>query len=436
MPRATKTDPSSDLIVRAVTMDASILAKFPHDSHALGPFLGKLPPEVLAVVVKKLGWFRTTFAMAGKTCREAVERAADEPERRARPLIEEYRRYFWIPKRIEPTPTIPLVCKGVDPEHRRRSIRGVVGEEGSHRVDPLVAAAAEGDIDALEWLTERLTAKSWKLTPVESHIVTSCAVEEGRIESIVWLCARGFEWGDWTCCAAAGGGHLEVLQWGRANGCPWDESTCYHAAMGGQLEVLKWLRANGCPWNEGTCYHAAKGGHLEMLKWAQDNGCPWDERTCYEAAQGGHLEVVKWLHANGCPGNEGTCYHAAMGGHLEVLKWAHQNGCPWDADTCYYMAMKGHLEMLKWAQDNGCPWNEKTRAAAAFGGHLEVLKWARANGCPWDMQTCISALSRGHTEVFQWARDNGCEWDDKYADLAGQIRVMGLAASEAGCAVM
>ena len=79
-PRATKTDPSSDLIVRAVTMDASILAKFPHDSHALGPFLGKLPPEVLAVVVKKLGWFRTTFAMAGKTCREVVERAADEPD--------------------------------------------------------------------------------------------------------------------------------------------------------------------------------------------------------------------------------------------------------------------------------------------------------------------------------------------------------------------
>ena len=191
LPRATKTDPLSDLIVRAVTMDASILAKFPHDSHALGPFLGKLPPEVLAVMVKKLGWFRTTFAMAGKTCREVVERAADEPERRATPLIEEYRRYFWIPKRIEPTPTIPLVCKGVDPGQRRRSIRGVVGEEGSHRVDPLVAAAAEGDIDALEWLTERLTAKSWKLTPDESHIVTSCAVEEGRIESIVWLCARG-----------------------------------------------------------------------------------------------------------------------------------------------------------------------------------------------------------------------------------------------------
>jgi hypothetical protein len=381
-PRATKTDPSSDLVVRAVTMDASIFAKFPHDSHALGPFLGKLPPEVLTVVVKKLGWFRTTFAMAGKTCREVVERAADEPERRATPLIEEYRRYFPIPKRFEPTPTIPLVCKGVDPEQRRRSIRRVVGEEGSHRVDPLVAAAAEGDIDALEWLTERLTAKSWKLTPDESHIVTSCAVEEGRIESILWLCARGFEWGDWTCCTAA---------------------------RAGQLETLKWLRENRCPWDGETCTHAAANGHLVEMQWARENGCPWDERTCAAAAGGGHLEVLQWARANGCPWSEGTCYHAAKGGHLEVLKWARANGCPWSEGTCF---------------------------AAADGGHLQVLKWARANGCPWDVKTCMSALSRGHPEVLKWARDNGCEWDDKYAHLAGKARVMERAVSEEGCAVM
>ena len=55
-------------------MDDSILAKFPDDDHALGPFLGNLPPEILDVVVEKLGWFQTTFAMAGSTCREAVGR--------------------------------------------------------------------------------------------------------------------------------------------------------------------------------------------------------------------------------------------------------------------------------------------------------------------------------------------------------------------------
>ena len=57
-------------------MDRSIRAKFPDDRHVLGPFLGNLSPEILDVVVQKLGWFQTTFAMAGKKCREAVERVA------------------------------------------------------------------------------------------------------------------------------------------------------------------------------------------------------------------------------------------------------------------------------------------------------------------------------------------------------------------------
>ena len=58
-------------------MDASILAKSPDDDLVLGPFLGNLPPEILDVVVQKLGWFQTTFAMAGRTCREAVKRVPD-----------------------------------------------------------------------------------------------------------------------------------------------------------------------------------------------------------------------------------------------------------------------------------------------------------------------------------------------------------------------
>ena len=57
-------------------MDRSIRAKFRGDDHVLGPFLGNLPPEILDAVVQKLGWFQTTFAMAGRTCREAVERVA------------------------------------------------------------------------------------------------------------------------------------------------------------------------------------------------------------------------------------------------------------------------------------------------------------------------------------------------------------------------
>ena len=62
---------------RAKEMDDSDLAASPDDDHVLGPFLGKLPPEILDAVVNHLGWFQTTFAMAGRTCREAVKRVPD-----------------------------------------------------------------------------------------------------------------------------------------------------------------------------------------------------------------------------------------------------------------------------------------------------------------------------------------------------------------------
>ena len=52
-------------------MDDSIRDTFPDgDRQVLGPFLGNLPPEILDVVVKDLGWSQTTFAFAGKACRE------------------------------------------------------------------------------------------------------------------------------------------------------------------------------------------------------------------------------------------------------------------------------------------------------------------------------------------------------------------------------
>ena len=72
-------------------MDDSILAKFPDDDHALGPFLGNLP-EILDVVVEKLGWFQTTFAMAGRTCREVVARV---PRMRAVLTEEEREELSW-----------------------------------------------------------------------------------------------------------------------------------------------------------------------------------------------------------------------------------------------------------------------------------------------------------------------------------------------------
>ena len=254
-------------------MDDSILAKFPGDDHVLGPFLGNLPPEILDVVVRNLGsCFRTTFAMAGRTCREAVERV---PSTRA-VLTEEER------ERIQSYYVLT--------EEER-------GRLQSPEITPLAVAAMEGDVEALEWLIQLFDGKDleWRDVGKGLHCL---AAGRGKLESLICLRANGCPWDKWTYAFAARESHLEVLQWGRQNGCPWDRRTCLAAAEGGHLEVLQWARRNGCPWGEETCSAAAGGGHLEVLQWAHQNGCPWDERTWTRAKS----HCRRYLIEHRCPG--------------------------------------------------------------------------------------------------------------------------------------
>jgi hypothetical protein len=278
-------------------MDDSILAMFPDDDHVLGPFLGNLPPEILDAVVQKLGWFQTTFAMAGRTCREVVKRV---PSTRA-VLAEDELGQIEVRRR---NPLAPLA--------------------------PLAVAVVEGDVEALGWLIQLFDGKglNWRADDFGSKLLPWLAIRRGKIDSL-------------TCL--------------RANGCPWDEHTCTIAARRGHLEVLQWLRQNGCPWSERTCSSAAERGDLEMLQWARQNGCPWDLETCWVAAEGGHLEVLQWLRHNGCPLNEGTCRAAATGGHLVVLQWAHQDECPWDRRTWNSARSRCRPYMI----ERGCPGAER-----------------------------------------------------------------------------
>ena len=106
-------------------MDRSIRAKFSDDDRVLGPFLSNLPPEILDAVVRNLGWFRTTFAMAGRTCREAVDRV---PSTRA-----------------------------VLPEELLHQIG--VFSPGRTPPAPLAVAVVEGDVEAVEWLIQLFDGK-------------------------------------------------------------------------------------------------------------------------------------------------------------------------------------------------------------------------------------------------------------------------------------
>ena len=196
---------------RAIDMDDSILAKFPDDDHALGPFLGNLP-EILDVVVEKLGWFQTTFAMAGRTCREVVARV---PRMRAVLTEEEREELSWA------------------------------------AAIPLAEAVIEGDVEALGWLIQLFDVKGLKWRKVggsnRPDLLARPPGEERREHEV---CLR-------------------------ANGCPWDEDTCANAAAGGHLEVFSGRVRNGAR-GVRDVRAAAKGGHLEVLQWARQNGCRWD----------------------------------------------------------------------------------------------------------------------------------------------------------------
>ena len=127
-------------------MDTSILAKFPDDDHVLGPFLGNLPPDVLDEVIKRLGWFKTTFALAGKTCREVVTRV----------------------------PMTQLGSKISGLEHDTLKILlGCHPEEDDVRV--LKAAIVDGDLLAVSWLMEH------SLRPMHLLVVPSPTLRTRRL---------------------------------------------------------------------------------------------------------------------------------------------------------------------------------------------------------------------------------------------------------------
>jgi hypothetical protein len=185
-------------------MDASILAKFPDDDCVLGPFLGNLPPEILDAVVRNLGWFQTTFAMAGRTCREVVARV---PSMRA-----------------------------VLTEEEREELSWAV-------VIPFAEAVIEGDVEAMVWLMQLFDEKGLEWRYDSGTGLSLLAAERGKLESLTCLRANGCPWDERTCHCAAHGGHLEVLQWARENGCPWDEKTWRLA----RSNCRPYLLEHGCP---------------------------------------------------------------------------------------------------------------------------------------------------------------------------------------------
>lgn len=152
---------------------------------------------------------------------------------------------------------------------------------------------------------------------VEGVCYAACQV--GHLEMLQWATGKDWHWNvDVQSCieAAASRGHLHILKWiiescatsRRLHG---GKNVCKYIAATGRLDTLMYVRAKGFSWDEETCSRAASQGHLEIIQWARANGCPWDEETCNEAARGGFLDLLQWARAQGCPWSTKTCASAA-----------------------------------------------------------------------------------------------------------------------------
>ena len=260
-------------------------------------------------------------------------------------------------------------------------------------------AVCHGHIDVMAYLRAKYRDRcSWG--PSLEHVVDEEAGEEYDIHR------------SGPCQYAAANGRLEALQWLRSadrDGGParWDKSTGNGAVRGGSLALVRWMREASdppCPWSAGwvTC-GAASNGHLSLLKYARAQGLPWDEDTAWIAAENGHLDVLQFMRTEAdppCPWNSRVTLSACESGDLNVLAFARAHGCPFDDDCCCAAAAKGYLNILVWlrAQDPPAPWDERVCAWAYEGSgeynaldendgfQLHVLEWLRAQPdapCAW-----------------------------------------------------
>lgn len=283
------------------------------------------------------------------------------------------------------------------------------GRRGAELRDVCVAAARDGDFDALAWAREHGGARS----------VEACcaAAARGHVHVLGWLRLCGLEWDATVCAAAAGAGEQLTLEWLRARDCPWDESTCAAAAAGGHLAVLTWAHDRVCPLPSTLCELAAKYGHLSVLQWARARGCPWsaspETSAMCMAAGGGHREIVHWLYEHDCPWHARVAAFVAEGGDAyDLMVWMWMRGCIVDQEAFIAAARLGRERLLIFFKVTvGLPWTARAAMTMAAGGHLELLQWAHRENGPWDERVCEAAAGCGHLYMLQWARERGCPWN-------------------------
>jgi len=216
--------------------------------------------------------------------------------------------------------------------------------------DAVLAATGGGHIHVLDYL------ESHGVRCDHDVRIIAAAAAHGQLDAIEWCARRSYPLGYMATENAARAGQLPALQMLHHLRCPWDSACLAAAAKAGHLHVLSWARAQGCPWDADIIFAAAIHGHVHVLQWAASNDYLTECCTvCTVAAGAGQLNVLRWAHARGCALSKSACTAAASGGHLNCLQWLHEHGCPWDEETCAQAAQRNHSDILRWAQAHGCP---------------------------------------------------------------------------------
>lgn len=244
----------------------------------------------------------------------------------------------------------------------------------------LVAAAASGNLELLQWIVDpstglRNVGGANMSAEIKDHspAVSFMAAKKGHFHILRWMHSRSYEMNYRTVNAAAEWGDYDMFAWllgtkgdGATKGVSFlsNWSLC-HAARGSGLrpegehqKIIEHLLRINIRWSHSTFYESVDTATVEMLQWMKRNGCPDTApvETIEIAAENGRRDVLEWLCSE--PGTEykldaNAARGAAQHGHLALLQWMRARGCPWDYCAATGAATPKNLHVFRWMAANG-----------------------------------------------------------------------------------
>lgn len=343
----------------------------------------------------------------------------------------------------------------------------------------MTRAAANGDLDFVQWLTARFPG-----------CFVTLAVEEaactGQLAILQWLYVHhdNVRWGCGELEHALRNNHVKVAQWLHQTMPQFAQEDMKHAAVesgnlellewsyriwpervnligpalqSGSVAVLEWVVRNRLFISTSRLYLvpnvASRLGNLDVIKWMieRDMGhFTWD--TLHLACSNGHFELVKliveWIveHRLMRQQSDATIDAICSKGNLEIVQWLSVKipDCFTEA-AMNFAALHGHLDIVVYLHENrteGCTQLAMDFAAgkgflnivqflhkhrtegcstnamdeAATNGHLHVVKWLHTHRNEGCTDLAIEMAARnGHLDVVQWLHENRSEGCTPYA---------------------